>query len=91
MENPRRGCRNVEELLGGNLPSCLPSLLEQRRSYNAQHIKCLNGCGPATLPGASKVTPGPAPASVSVKEFFQRVTDPWSLTFVRQRENCESQ
>jgi len=25
--------------------------------------------------------------SVSIKEIFQRVTDPWSLTFVRQREN----
>jgi len=29
--------------------------------------------------------------SISVKEFFQRVTDLWSLRFVRQRENCESQ
>jgi len=30
-------------------------------------------------------------ASVSVKEIFQRVTDTWSLKFVRQRENCKSQ
>jgi len=28
--------------------------------------------------------------SVSVKEIFQRVTDAWSLKFVRQRENCQS-
>ena len=25
--------------------------------------------------------------SISVKEIFQRVTDAWSLKFVRQREN----
>jgi len=30
-------------------------------------------------------------SSVSVKEIFQRVTDAWSLKFVRQQENCESQ
>jgi len=29
--------------------------------------------------------------SVSVKEIFQRVADAWSLKFVRQRENGESQ
>jgi len=34
---------------------------------------------------------GMFPTSVSVKEIFQRVTDAWSLKFVRQRENCESQ
>ena len=33
----------------------------------------------------------PRRTSVSVKEIFQRVTDAWSVIFVRQRENCESQ
>ena len=44
-----------------------------------------------TQEGSAEVRRKSVRTSVSVKEIFQRVTDAWSLRFVRQRENCESQ
>ena len=75
-----RLCLSYGLLLDSNLDPSAAENSRRRRKFYGRRKSAAKYCGWSQT----------AVNSVSVKEIFQRVTDAWSLKFVRQRENCES-